>query len=143
MMPSRLDSLDRALCARLASADPEDQRMAASAAVVLAAEVTHLSGDGVEEALAAVRECRPEPGLRARMEDLAESLDEQAFEIQDRIDGGDATHDGYVVAFAHARAASAIHFALSDDPLEAAIEGVYEAYAAVGNLEEIRTVTDF
>jgi hypothetical protein len=50
---------------------------------------------------------------------------------------GLAAHDDYARACAEARAAASVFFALGDDPLTAALEAIYEAQAAVDDVERV------
>jgi hypothetical protein len=76
---------------------------------------------------------------RAAMQRLTDELDEAAWNIQAKVDSGQATNEQYLKSFALARAASATAFALEPDPRKAAMEAVYEAQAALGDL---KLVTD-
>lgn len=51
-------------------------------------------------------------------------------DLQDRVEEGSADRSEYLTAFARARAAMALWFALEADPLTAAMESAYEAEAA-------------
>jgi hypothetical protein len=71
---------------------------------------------------------------------LVEQLDERAWDIQDRQASGTAADVDYLSAFGLARAASAIWYALDGSALQAAMESVYEAHAASGELETMRAL---
>ena len=48
----------------------------------------------------------------------------------------------YAEAFARARAAAALSWALEVDSAQAAVESVYEAYAAIGNMAALRHLVE-
>jgi hypothetical protein len=75
---------------------------------------------------------------RDAMKLLVDELDERAWDVQDEVDAGTAEQEKYLAAFSLARAASAVWFALGDDPLQSALEAVYEAQAATGDLADLR-----
>lgn len=93
----------------------------------------------VDAALAAVREAQvgdsPE---RDSLKVLVDELDERAWDTQDQLEEGSATQQQYLDAFALARTASAVWFALDMDALQSALECVYEAQAATGDLAGVR-----
>jgi hypothetical protein len=76
---------------------------------------------------------------RSAVQALTEELDEAAWNVQDRVEAGTADKADYVNAFARARAANAVWYALDRDPLEAAAEATYEASAAIGDPEAVST----
>lgn len=145
-MATRLDSVDADLSRRLAEASPEQQRAAVAAAVDLAALYTRLAGQPsfalTSEALRAVEARRTDSALREQIDQLTKDLDEIGFDLSEQADDDPAKYPEYKAAFTRARAVAAIGYALSDDPADAAIEGVYEAFAAVGEIAEIRRVVE-
>jgi hypothetical protein len=93
----------------------------------------------VDAALAAVRDAVPAavPEL-SQVLALTEELDEIAWEAQDKVEAGVLPEEAYLAAFARARAAASVGFALEPDALHSALESIYEAQAAVADLEAIR-----
>ena len=75
---------------------------------------------------------------RAALQLLVNELDESAWNIRDEVAAGTASEEDYLRAFARARPASAVWFAADADPLRSALESVYEAQAATGDLEGLR-----
>jgi hypothetical protein len=71
---------------------------------------------------------------------LTEELDEKAWDIQELADAGNVSQQAYLEMFSKARAAAAVGFALGAKPLESALEAVYEALAAIGDLDAIKNV---
>ena len=69
-------------------------------------------------------------------------LDQVAWDIQEMAETGAASYQTYSIAFQRARTASAVGFALERDPLRAALEAVYEAQAAVADLDAVRAVVN-
>ncbi|MGV8973119.1 MAG: hypothetical protein ACOH10_12425 [Rhodoglobus sp.] len=102
-------------------------------------EIVGLVDPRLDAALAAMRDLRvgasPE---RNALKVLVDELDERAWEVQDDVDAGSAPQEAYIVAFSLARAASAVWFALDSDALHAALEAIYEAQAATGDLAGAR-----
>lgn len=118
-------------------------REAASAAALLAINHTRLADPRLDEALAAVRDRTPGGrSVCSKAEQVTEELDEIAWDIQDQVDEEAASQEAYFEAFSRARAAAAVGYALESDPLKAALETVYEAQAALGDLKAIRTAID-
>jgi hypothetical protein len=70
---------------------------------------------------------------------ITEELDETAWDVQDKVDEGLIPEQAYLDAFSKARAVAAVGCALETDPLQAALESVYEAQAATCDLVAIRT----
>lgn len=62
---------------------------------------------------------------------LVETLDEEAFDLQDAFEAGTASEESYMDAFRQARAATSLHWALHADPRRAAANALYEAIAAL------------
>jgi len=60
--------------------------------------------------------------------------------VQDKAEAGEVTRQAYLAAFAKARAAAPVGFALDSDALNAALESVHETQAAVADLEVVREV---
>lgn len=93
----------------------------------------------VDAALAALREGHAgDSPERQALKGLADELDERAWDMQDRVEEGSAPMDQYLAAFALARAASAVWSASDHDPIQSALEAVYEAQAATGDLAAVR-----
>lgn len=129
--------------------------MAASVHVVL---VTRLCGEEVEAALRAVRERRADPELSKALAVECAALDEHAVVLRERADSlpepnaaierddesadGPSLEEGYAETFARARAAAALSWALDADSERAALESVYEAYAAIGHLAALRHLVE-
>ncbi|MFM9559373.1 hypothetical protein ACKI19_44870, partial [Streptomyces caniscabiei] len=65
---------------------------------------------------------------------LVEELDNLQWDVQDRVDTGDADAHEHLYAFSRARAA--------EDPRSAAMEGLYEAAIAIDDLDSLRDVIE-
>jgi hypothetical protein len=70
-----------------------------------------------------------------------EELDNIAWNTQDRSEQCTASKEDYLKAFARARAAATLRFALDQDPLKAALESAYEACAATSR-EEVSAIVE-
>jgi hypothetical protein len=138
-MTSRLSTIAVDLAERLSQEPPRRLRQVAAAAAGLAVERAHLADPRIDAALAAVRDDVPAatPEL-FQVLTLVEELDEIAWDAKDKVEAGALPRQAYLVAFAHARAAASVGFALEPDALHAALESVYEAQAAVADLESVR-----
>jgi hypothetical protein len=77
---------------------------------------------------------------REQLDILVERLDAQQWDLQDAVAAGHADEGAYLLAFAQARAAHAVYFALDADPFIAATEAIYEAQAAIDEIDVIRAV---
>jgi hypothetical protein len=130
-MSRRLDAIARDLAEQLErEPEPRLRRVAERVALAALGEVS-LEDERVERAVAALRAGRcGESAERAALKALVDELDEAAWRLQDGVDAGQADQADYLAAFARARAAMALWFALDADPLEAAMEAAYEAEAA-------------
>lgn len=86
--------------------------------------------------------------LRDRMESLVEELDNIAWDLQEQADASHSSEEEYVQAlekeyapaFARARAAAAVAFALHPDPLTAATSAIYEAYHSTTGIETLKQI---
>jgi hypothetical protein len=93
----------------------------------------------VVEALTVIRdEEEPSEALRLRLETLVQSLDDEQWTLQDKVDLSEATKEEHLAAFGRARAVNAVLCALEPDPLTAAAEATYEAIAATDDKVGIR-----
>jgi hypothetical protein len=138
-MTSRLSTVAVDLAERLSHQPPRRLRLVAAAAAGLAVERTQLADPRLDAALAAVRD--GDPAAMAEISQvlaLTEELDEVAWDAQDQVEAGVLPEQAYLAAFARARAAASVGFALEPDALHAALESVYEAQAAVADLEAVR-----
>jgi hypothetical protein len=105
-------------------------------ACLLAVERADMDDPKLTEALDAIRRRSfAIPDLRSRLDALKQELDEIAWDTQDRVEAGHATEEEYRRAFAKARAAAAIGFAL-DGSLSASFDSLYEAYYAIDNRDD-------
>lgn len=71
-----------------------------------------------------------------------DALDEAAWELEGEAEKGRTLQVRHLAAFAKARAAAAVAFAL-DNSVESTLEALYEAYYAVDDSDEfLRTVME-
>ncbi len=85
---------------------------------------------------------RDQDVARKVVREAVQRLDEAAWEAGDEADAGRVSEAAHSAAFARARAAAAVEWALDDDPLTAAVEAVYEAHAAGVPLDDVRADLD-
>lgn len=139
-MANRLSTIASDLAEDLERRPSTQLRKVATAAALLAVDRTKLVDPRLDAALAAMREGAAGNGAeRSAASSVTEELDETAWDIQEKVDAGTQSQQAYLEAFRRARAAASVYFALDSNPLDAAREAVYEAEAAVGDLEAIRT----
>jgi hypothetical protein len=138
---TRLSSVAADLVERLERQPPARLRRATADAVGLAIARTGLVDPRLDAALTALRDgAFGETPERSGVVQLAGELDETAWDVQDKAEAGEVTRQAYLAAFAKARAAAPVGFALDSDALNAALESVHETQAAVADLEVVREV---
>jgi hypothetical protein len=127
------------LASHIDAANEEQLRRFSSTIAQAAVERSGLSNPTITEALHHLSMSgQSDADLQARVKSVAKQLDEYYFNIQqsyeDRQDAGKTAPD-VVLAFARARAASAVAAALQDVARIAAAEAAYEAIAATDDAE--------
>lgn len=142
-MAEALDSVLPGLSSRLRRATAEDQRSAGLASARMALLRTGVRDPRINAADAATSEGRfgasPE---REALVPLIDALDSAAWRVQDKVHQGDATEEAYVRAFREARAVAALVSAIGEGPFESAIDGIYEAYHAIGDTQALGALLD-
>lgn len=139
-MTTRLGTVAPDLVRRVDEATESQQRHASIRAAEFAMERSGLDDQRVQALLDLVREGTVEDAvIRTQVEELAAALDEAQWDIQDRVDAGEATVEDHLKAFGRARAAAAVLSAADGDPRIAAMESMYEASAIVDDLDELRS----
>jgi hypothetical protein len=140
-MTVRLATVAADLVQLLERKPPQQLRTVATDVSEWIVQQVELVDPRVDAGLTALRESHVGPSPeRDSLKALVDELDERAWDIQDLADDGNATQEQYLEAFALARAASAVWFALDGDALQSALECVYEAQAAKGDLAGVRQV---
>lgn len=132
-MSWRLDGIAADLLDQLTSMPAPRQRRVAGAVVGAALRQVAVDDERINDASAAPRERRyGDSSARAGVTALTNELDEDAWEIQDRVDAGHADPQEYLPGFGRSGAVGSLSFALDEDPVVAAVEAAaYEARAAV------------
>jgi hypothetical protein len=127
----RLDTVAPDLVERLeGEEEPELRRLTANVAQAALRE-QDVRDESIDGGLAALREGRfGDSEEREAVKAFADRLDELAWDLQERVDAGEAEQVDYLTAFRKARGATALWFALDADARTAAIETAYEAQAA-------------
>lgn len=134
----RLESVAPDLTQAVQAADAGARRAAAVRAAEIAVEMSGLENATVGEVLARLRGTDGvDVASRTALVSAVAYLDEAQWDLQDLVDEGKAAPAEHLVAFRRARAASAVAFASDPDPLVAALEGIYEASAAVEDPEPL------
>lgn len=128
-------------CAALSGVDGAARRRVRIGVATWVAQRVNLRDERIMIGLAALsgNEVIPD-GTRLAIRQLADELDEAAWDKQDLVETGAATEAEYETAFGLARAATAVLFALDDVDADAAAETCYEAQAAVDDISEVRTL---
>ena len=110
---------------------PDDLRRIAARAAVASAEYRELDEELVLRAIELLRAEGADSDLQEELTDLAEQIDELAWDKQDEVDAGTADYAEYQSLFRRARAVAALAFALDEDVRANAPEALYEAYQAL------------
>ncbi len=139
-MPNRLATVEASLSDDLTRRTPRQLRRIAAAAALLAIRRTGLSDPRLNDALFLLHSGNSGEDEQWVVDRLTEELDEKACDIQEQADAGNVSQQAYLEMFSRARAAAAVGFALGGNPLESALEAVYEAHAAIGDLDAIKSV---
>jgi hypothetical protein len=138
-MSQRLDAIAPDLVPILASASPGRlRRIACRLAELVAARVGFDDQVIVNGLTAARRGEFGESPVRQAVREFAAALDERYWEMQDLADTDSIRECDHLALFSRSRAASALDCALDADPHTAASETLYEAFAALGDLGELR-----
>ena len=148
-MTVRLASVAPDLVDALSGVSEARLRTVARQVASWAAEEAGLTSDVAVSALAQLREWSSDRSVvSADLEREVRGLDEEAWQIQELAErdeseeGDERKNADYVRVFSRARAASALWFALQESPRTAAVEAVYEAYAATGDLDRLRAIVE-
>jgi hypothetical protein len=142
-MTGRLATVAPDLAVTLERQTEERQRDVAATVSSWVIDRTGLADPRVDAALARLRDRRfgatPE---RDVLHTRAQELDQRAWEVHAQVEEDLAPRERYLAAFALARAAQTLWFALDDDALQAVLEAVYEAQAATGDLIAVRQLVE-
>jgi hypothetical protein len=139
----RLSTISVELVEQLQVQPTERLRRAAADTASLAVQQLRLADPRLDAALAALREGKfGDTGERSAVQQLTRELDLIAWEAQKTAEERNSSMQPYYAAFARARAAASVKWALDSNPLNAALEAVYEAQAAVGDLQAVKTVVE-
>jgi hypothetical protein len=141
LVASRLSTVAPNLAEQLESQPTQALRKVAAETTGLVAARIQLADPRFDSAVAAIREggLGDSTGLSG-MRRLTEELDQIAWDVQESVEQGLLPRKACREAFTRARAAAAVGFALEPDALYAALESVYEAWAALVDIDAVRTV---
>lgn len=127
----------------LSNLDEKTQRRVVLEICRLVSEKTGANDLHLQNGLALLKkESYGDSPQRKAIENLTQELDETAWNIQGQIEAGIADKDEYYNAFHKARAANALWFALDQDLSKAVSETIYEANAAIDNIEILRSIIE-
>jgi hypothetical protein len=130
----RLETVAVGLVEQLEVQPEPHLRAIAERVAVAALRAMRVSDGRIDHALAALRAGDyGDVHQRATVRALANELDEAAWDLQERLDAGEADHEDHSAAFRRTRAVMSLWFALDSDATVAAIEASYEARAATGD----------
>ncbi len=139
MTENRLELLDKELSARLERASNSQLRKAAKVACRFALDRASASHPILDRSLEAIELGNYEDStFTAQLESFVNQLDEIQWDLQEKMDEGNAELSAYLAAFQRARAANSVYFALNADALVAATESIYEAHAATDDLATLK-----
>lgn len=140
---TRLGTVAPDLVELLRDQPPTRRRTVALRASGWIVERTALADPRIDAAFLASRNGRlGETDQREAVKQLEDELDERAWGVHEDLEAGRADNEEYLAAFARARAAGAVSWAMDDDDLNAALEAVYEAQAATGELGAVRRLIE-
>jgi hypothetical protein len=139
----RLSTVAVDLVELLQAQRPARLRRAAADVARLAVQRTQLVDLRIDSALAALHDGNfGDSDAHSAVQQLTKELDMNAWELQRVAEENGSSMQPYYAAFARARAAASVKCALYSDSLSAALEAVYEAQAAVEDLEAVRISID-
>jgi hypothetical protein len=145
-MPKRKNPLrliNKGVTSALEHASSEELRAIALQSCRIALGKSGLESPLISEALNALESGLLDNAyLREKVNGLVEELDNEAWDLQDAWEEGSAKREEYLLAFAKARSANAVYFALHSSPNIAAAETLYETYYATDNLEELKSIVE-
>jgi len=139
IVATRLEAVAPDLAAHLREAGDDALRRVAASVSEIAVKRVSLVDPRLERSLSALEGGSAGAKELASMQALVDELDEAAWDLQRRVHSGGSPESAYLEAFRKARAASAVASALDPDPHKAAIEAVYEAQAALGDVNPVRS----
>jgi hypothetical protein len=135
---SRLAHEFDALAAAIEQASPAVRTRIAATVAMAAVKAARLEDGTITEALTCLRAGEPaEAALRDRVEQVVQRLDEAHWNAEEGI-ASPSTSD--VDAFARARAANSVWFALGVNDAENAQDAVYEAHFALKSGDRLRSI---
>jgi hypothetical protein len=145
MARSRLTSRDSALAASIAAAPEAARRLALFAAESAIANLGVSAPEVLETLrLIALGQWSGAIALRPKLERLAEELESPYLEeLASTVEAPAALTPAALAAFGRARAVSALSHALADDPVDAALEAIYEAQASVPEPDSANLLESF
>jgi hypothetical protein len=136
----RLSTVAPDLVSAIQHQSPEVQDALSMMIAEWVVEQTKLADARIAIALVALRAGgRGDSPERTAVQLVSDEWDELAWNIQEKVELGDASLGQYETAFDRSRAASAVWFALGSDPAFAAFDTLYEAQAAAG-ADEVRRI---
>ena len=137
----RLESISIDLVTRLRTASTAKQRAATLAACEFAVSRSGIRNATTDKAMSELRTTGTiSPKTTAELQAIVEQLDDEAFHAQEASDVRQGSNEDYLAAFARARCGAAISLAGTADPLEAALEAIYEAAMTADEPEKIISV---
>ena len=140
----RIDTVVPGMTAELAALEPTRQREIARMAAGLAL-ARHPLEEHLGSAVIDLAHGKLGPSERARIVELTRALDDEYWGLEPASDAEAHTpfSKARSEAFERARTADALAAALDDDPLAAATNAMYEAWAALGSGDEaVRALID-
>jgi hypothetical protein len=140
MVEDRLTLIAPDLSKKLRQAQPDTLRKVLLSVCRFALDRAKLTHPTVENVLLSLENGKAlDSSSRQKLKTLAESLDERYFEL-DAAFQEDSTVDrtAALAAFRQARAVNAICLAADDNVVQSAPECLYEANAAIGDIETLK-----
>lgn len=141
MRKNSLDLLSRNLANQIAKATDSQKRSICLAVAKRAVRRVQLDNPSIKRALYLLEGGMYRNDLVATtLRQLVDNLDDQYFAAQKLHEADPQENETYLTLFRKARAASAVLFALNEDPFIAATESIYEACAALDSVDDAQSV---
>jgi len=143
MPEQRLSVLDKEFYSSLLREEDPSLRRAALAAAQYATKMIKTPYPAVGTVLALLQKGHPLPGPEVReLGKLVINLENIQVDLRERVKLGRKTEAEWKAAYILARSANAVFQAANDDPLNAALESIYQAYAATEDWPALRNVIE-
>ena len=141
MIQSRLFLVSPKVAEQIRQCGPDQLRNVVCRACSTAVQLTGLTDERVTTALGLICDGRGDDTLAGEMSGLVQELDNDAWDLQDKVEIGEAEQADCVRAFAKARAAASVAFAIRRTDVSA-VESLYESFHAINDFATFTRVVE-